>query len=597
MAGGGRIALGSMIGAAIAALIAPTTRQFFSPPTEGVGFVTLNQYPKSWDFAVVILLIGGAMVGGLLAGMIRTGASWPEMVERRVSRRNIVVASLFVFIVMLFIHDHPYLHMDPFHEGEHLTPAFLLREGARPYSEVFILHGFAVDGGLAALVLGDPPSPRRTRRLDTILNAATLALLVPLAAEICATTAGAMAGAALSLCAVAAGQLMVYPWFRLGPVVLAVLGLLRYLRTGSPRALFLAFASSALGVLWALDAGIYALIGTAVSILIIRIARLDGKPIATRRLLMLSGIALALPFMVLLMTRAGIRQFFIDSFVLIPRAATVVWSLPAPAGPALDQNIWKWIDSEPARYFVPLVFYGYLFATFLHAWRTGNRQLAARTLVVAVFSGLLFRSAAGRVGWSHTRFAMPLFGMALVGFVFEPLVMKGRRVPAVLLAVPLSFLLEIDANFMQAAKMLRGWKSRQSHAGMVPYPFATGKGIYTYEENVRDLAALNGFIHASFPPGAPILDFSGERALHFLLERRPPIRCPDMILLSYPPLLEEAMAQLEKNPPACVILTGLKGLDAPDGIPYRVRVPRLAAWIDEKYPGRVQMGRFLVATK
>jgi len=34
---------------------------------------------------------------------------------------------------MLFVHDHPYVVMDPFHEGEHLTPAFLFRSGERPY--------------------------------------------------------------------------------------------------------------------------------------------------------------------------------------------------------------------------------------------------------------------------------------------------------------------------------------------------------------------------------------------------------------------------------------------------------------------------------
>src|SRR5207247_3277167 len=101
--------------------------------------------------------------------------------------------ALIVFATMFFLHDHPYVLMEPFHDGEHLTPGFLFRSVARPYGDVFVLHGLGVDGGLDALVLGDPPSPRRVRRLQTLLDAATLALLVPIAAELSTTAFGAAA--------------------------------------------------------------------------------------------------------------------------------------------------------------------------------------------------------------------------------------------------------------------------------------------------------------------------------------------------------------------------------------------------------------------
>src|SRR6185436_3071401 len=91
-----------------------------------------------------------------------------------------------VLRALLIIHDHPYTHMDPFHEGEHLTPAFLLLHDERPYDDVFLLHGLGVDGGLDALF---GARPAYTRRLQTVLDAATLALLVPIAAEVTATTA------------------------------------------------------------------------------------------------------------------------------------------------------------------------------------------------------------------------------------------------------------------------------------------------------------------------------------------------------------------------------------------------------------------------
>src|SRR5207248_50845 len=164
---------------------------------------------------------------------------------------------LAIFIVMLFVHDHPYVVMDPFHEGEHLTPAFLFRSGERPYTDVFVLHGLAYDGGLDALILGDPPSPLRTRRLETILDAATLALIALIAAEICATSSGAISAAIFALCAIGAGLVPIFPYNRVAPIYLAVLGMLRFIRTG--RGLFLAFALSTLRLLWSLDTGMHAL--------------------------------------------------------------------------------------------------------------------------------------------------------------------------------------------------------------------------------------------------------------------------------------------------------------------------------------------------
>src|SRR5439155_564852 len=120
---------------------------------------------KSIDYALIALLIATAAAI----------TSFPPLPARgeRVGVRGAWIAAIVIFIVMFFVHDHPYVVMDPFHEGEHLTPAFLFRAGERPYTDVFVLHGLAYDGGLDALVLGNPPSPLRTRRLETILDAAS----------------------------------------------------------------------------------------------------------------------------------------------------------------------------------------------------------------------------------------------------------------------------------------------------------------------------------------------------------------------------------------------------------------------------------------
>jgi hypothetical protein len=588
--GPARVALGSLAGAAVAAAIAPMTKRFFSPPDIGVGWVTVNAYPKGWDYAVIALLVIGAFAGGAL---FTSPLSPPqphrggERARVRGGSRVTWAAMIVVFVLMLFLHDHPYAPMDHFHEGEHLTAGWLMKSGERPYGDFFIFHGLAADAGLDALVLGDPPSPLRPRRLQTFLDAATVALLVPIAAELTATAAGMCAGVFASLCAIAALWLPVFPYYRMAPVLIAVLALLRYTRNGSARALFAAAACAALGVLWSLDTGVYALAGTIGAIVILRLFRLEAKPLPLPRVALILAVALALPFLVLLAVRADIPQFFVDSFVTLPRAIDATWALAAPAK----------IDAESLRYYLPPAFYGLLGALALLALRRGEKDLAARLAIVTLFSLLFFRTAVGRVGWSHTRFALPLLGIGLVAFVLEPLVLRRRWVLAVVLAVPLFVHLEIAPNTAAGAKLLAGWPARQRHDGMVRYPFATGRGLYTSEQNATDLASLQTFLDSLGPRDAAILDFSNERALYYLLQRKPPLRTMEISMLSVPSLLAEGMAQLNAHPPIAVIVSGYPEIAAFDGISNRDRVPELARWIDANYPVRTQVGRFTILSR
>jgi hypothetical protein len=588
MRGTARVALGSLAGAALAAALAPLTKGFFAPPDGGVGFVTVHAYPKGWDYAVVAMIAGFALVGGVVFGLRASGlgdsAPAPQAPDAR--RLTPWILAFLVFVVMWFAHDHPYAHMDTFHEGEHLTAGWLMKSGERPFGDFYIFHGLAVDAGLDALSLGNPPSPLRPRRLQTFLDAATLALLVPIAAELTVSGFALVAGVYFSLCAIAALWLPVYPYFRLAPVLICVLALLRYARSGTAKALFAALATSTLGLLWSLDTGMYALAGTIGALIVMRIFRLEANPQPLLRVGVQFVIAIALPVVLLSVVRADITRFLVDSFVVMPKAIDATWALPAP---------WK-IDAESLRYFLPLVFYGFLGATAVVAWRRGERGLAAKLVIVTLFSLLLFRTAAGRYGWSHTRFALPLLGIAVVGFVMEPLA-RRRWWAAALLAIPLAFHFELVPNTLAGAKLLAQWPQRQKHDGLVPYPMAAGRGIYTSEANAIDLASLKSFIESLGPADARIFDFSNERALYYLLQRKPPVRCMEISMWSNAVIFAEGMAQLEANPPLCVIVSGYTEVGTYDGVPNSVRVPDLAKWIDVNYPRRTQVGRFVVAHK
>jgi hypothetical protein len=584
-----RAALGSIGGAALAAAVAPIIRPLFSVPRVGVGAVTVAGYPKSWDYAVVALLVLGAFAGGALAGDRRSGGLQPAEDGRRAEAgrsTTVWLGAAIVFVLMIFVHDHPYALMDPFHEGEHVTAGWLMKSGERPYRDFYIFHGLAVDAGLDAMVMGDPPSPRPARRLQTFLDAATLALLVPIAAEVTASAAALFGGVLLSLCATAAFWLPVFPFFRLLPVLAAAWALLRYARGGRAPALFVAFAASTLGVVWSLDTGLYALAGTVGAFVVMRVLKLEERPLALARVALLVVIALALPFLVLLAVRADIARFLVDSFVIMPKAIDATWALPAPEP----------LTANGVRYFLPPVFYGLALALGFLAWRRGDRRTARTVVIVIIFAILLFRTASGRVSWGHTRFAMPLLGIAVVAFVLEPLVRTRRSaVVAALLAIPLFFYFEVRENAVAGAKLIAEWPSRQKPEGLVPFPFASGRGILTTPDNARDLAALGAAVDALGP--GTIFDFSNERALYYLLQRKPATRCMEVSMLSVDRMLAEAMAELNARPPVAVIVRGYPEIEAFDGVSNRQRVPQLAAWIDANYPKRTEIGRFILATR
>ena len=561
-----RAALGALAGAAAGAAISPLIRGFFKVPGGGVGWVTVHHYPKGFDYAVIALLMIGSAAGAWILTRV-AGSRFPVAVNRPPATGNWII-SVVVFLLMLFIHDHPYSLMDPFHEGEYLTPAFLLMDGGRPYHDVFFFHGLATDGGLDSLILGDPPSPRHERRLETLLDAATLALLVPIAAEVCASVGGVIVASLAALCAIGAFEVPVFPYFRLAPILIATLALLRYARTHRAGWLITAFCASTLGLLWSVDVGVYAVAATFIIAIWLR-----GP-------LKYAVIAVVLPFLILLALRADIRNFVVDSFITIPSAADANASLPARTS----------IDWESLRYYFPPIFYGWLLVMAI-------RRRDMRIGIIAIVSMILFRTPAGRCSWSHLRFGIPLLGIALVASVLEPMMIARRRVATAIAAILLAFYVEIVPNITYGWNYIATWRARQSHAGLVPYPFSSGRGIYTTAENASDLGQLNGLLATVAPPGAPILDLSNELALYYLLQRRPAIRCPSVAMLAAPRLTAEALKELETNPPACVIVEGMKELDGFDGVSNRERVPALFAWVDAHYPRRTRVGRFVVATK
>jgi len=592
------MSIGAALAGIVCIVVAPHFYDSFAVPSFGRGGVTAIGYHKGWDYFVVSLLTIGGAIGALLGALVLASSAPFEPAPPR--PKGWAVAAIVVFVVMCFAHDHPYAFMDMYHDGEHLEPASVYLDGGRPYADTAVLHGLFADGALDQLVLGDPPNLLRRRRVETLLNAAALALLAPIAAEVTATAIGSIGALLVALGAVGAGMVVVFPYYRILPLLLAVWFLLRFVRLGKLWLIAAALAVSWFGLVWSLDAGIYSVAGSVAIVAIVCILRRDRR-FALRAALIVVATAL-IPLAILLAWRADLHNFFVDSFITIPRATDAIGSLPAR--PLPDRSAFlhplDFLSSETARYYLPPLFYGFLLVLALRAFARGERPLALRIAIVTLFSLAIFRTAAGRCSWSHTRYGVPLLGIALVAFVIEPSIRAARaevwRIVALLIvAWPFVLYADLPLNAQYLGKYLAEWRQRQRHDQLVSYPLRRGRGLYTYRENAADLAALDALVEELAPPGTTIYDVSGERALYYFLDRRPATRCADTGLLAAPPLTAEALRDFEKRPPQLVILHGIKGLDTLDGVSNEVRIPEVMHWIDAHYRTRKEVGRYTVA--
>src|SRR5207248_11323795 len=173
-------------------------------------------------------------------------------------------------------------------------------------------------------------------------------------------------------------------------------------------------------------------------------------------------IALAAPIVVLLVTRADLARFARDSFRTIPSAIDATWSLPARPMPSLPD-----LDWESARYYFPPVFFGFLVVLGAREAARRHREAALRIFIVAAMSLFVYRTAAGRCSWSHTRFAVPLLGLAFIAFVVEPAIRSMRyggwwwRAPLlVALLVPAWQYFEIDTSSVATYNCVKDCRSR-----------------------------------------------------------------------------------------------------------------------------------------
>ena len=583
---GAPLTVPALAGIAAALLIAPLLpllKPLFAVPGNGVGLVSVTNYPKGWDYAVVGVLfaVAASATIGAASVWMRAEARGARP-EARVHPEPVLIGllMLIVTIAILPARDQPYEFADPYHEGENLSPLSVMISGGLPYRDVFFMHGVGADGGIDRLVAGDPPSIVRTRRLRAFLSAATVSLLVPIAAEVSSTWLGVIAATILSLCGIAAGQLPATPHFRLLPLLLAIWLALIAIRTGRRAFIVAACAVASGGLLWSLDVGLFAVAGIWAWLILIR-------PFDRRTLAISSVVTVTTAPLILVIVRGDISRFFRDSFLRLPECFDAIYSLPAPP---------LRIEWASVRYYAPPIVYGVVVAIAFLLLARGEKLRGNAMLLLAFTAFFELRSAAGRVSWGHTRFSVPLLGVIIVAFAIEPLLRSGRTSPMIagaLIALAAISYFEVAANAKALAGDYSTYRERlHPKPGTVPFPLPRAHDLYTYEKEAHELGALYEFSQ-SMPPG-PIFDESGEKYLYYMLARPASTRVHDIPYLSDPALGREAMKQLEQRRPVFVVVSGHPELSNIDGVPNARRTPAIADWVNRNYAKRITIGRYTI---
>jgi hypothetical protein len=610
------ITAGAFIGFALALVLARLVKPFWPVPRSGVGFVTVNKIPKGIDdfrFVLVLLLVpAGMFVVHHLAGdaldsaarPIDAGAQEPKSCPRW------LVFSAAIVLAGIRIAASPGIHgpIDLFHEGHHLAPAGRVLSGGAFYRDVVPYHGLLADGGLDAAafrLFGETLAV--SRRLHVALDAFFFAAA--------AVAFGfALPGAASFLASIfllvgltdAFGLPGSFPFYRTLPLLLSAVATVRFVQKGRRRSLVFAGAASSLGLFWSLEIGLFALFSLAVWLIAERLIADKPFPVRDRAAPIVTGATLGvLPFFALLSAQGAWRPFLHDSYFIL-RSAGAVWGFPAPgarevATLALDPfGAAGW---EAVRFHAPALLFGAMLGYLVIGGRVGSKDLDRRILLaLLLFSIVGYRSALGRVSFSHTRYSMVVPSLLISFALGQWFRLPARRprfrwIAGILIAGSFLLYSGFATSLRTIARRLGTGSSRLRGDGLVPLGLERSGGVRVPEAQAESIESFGRYVRESASPGETFYDFSNSPALYFLLEQNNPVRVLDSADLSADSFENEALAILEARRPAFIVVSCPQGVEKFDGVANAERCPKLWEWIGKNYPGAAEVGGFGIRTR
>ncbi|MDQ2869605.1 MAG: hypothetical protein M3S32_02600 [Acidobacteriota bacterium] len=549
-----------------------------------VGFATSLLFWRSGLSPGAAVCLGLIFSAVIFAGPVVRG-----------SRTSLAAGLLALFLGGVAVYYRPANRLDLFEDGQILFGASALSSGARPYLDVYPIHGWGADGGWMALFSGGRISLENFRILRAVATALALVSLGAAAWLFFADGAWALAGLVASLC--------FCPFLseRHMPTLLALGLLISAARSTVIRPWLWAGVFSALTFFSTLDFGVIFLIGGAAAPIALKVLAGDAwKKTAARIIVFGFGVLLAsAPFLALLARRGALEEFFRVSCLEIPSSITPTWGVPAVSltnlfrESSLAETLRHPGSAETrALLTLLLVLASSAFVLLLRSRERAVEPADRGATVCLLLAVLGLRGVLGRADSGHRMMYGVLAGLPAAWLFYRVSRLRAPRIrlaAAVLTAGGLCLLLRPDRVVTWQLQSLANSSalrhSEERAAAVVPGHEPSSR---LPREQVGDLEALRTVLDGGIPPDQTFFDFGNEPGLYFLLQRRPPTRYSSVPCYETEEKQLEVIQALERErPPIAIVASGTN--DVFDGVSNRDRAPLVARYLDEHYQtiGRV----------
>jgi hypothetical protein len=499
------------------------------------------------------------------------------------------LALLAIFVAGLIAYYRPAKRLDLFEDGMILFGASSLADGARPYLDVYPVHGWGADGGLDAIVF---------RHVEHDLHAFQVIRAVM---------------TALALTCLAAASLLFFNdlvWGAFGylaclgfcpfvserhiPGLLAYCLLIRASRDHRINDWIWAGVVSAVTLFETLDFGIIFVVAGAVGPVALRILRRESPVRALPAVLRFGGGLLlgAAPFVAILAARGSLGEFVSVSFREIPRMVSPAWNFPAVSFDKAmrEGSILACLgrsDAEIAPSLCVLLF-SLGAALVLLLLRSSDRVLdgpdraAVIGLIVAVVA---LRGVLGRADLGHRMIYSVFAGLPAAWLLYRAwkTAMRFRSVVFAITAIAFVLLLRPDqALSRQITAVTAAPYVRRIDAAAGTRVPGYGPAMLARDQ-AADVEKLRRFVDEVVPAGETFFEFGNEPGLYFLLDRRPPVRYSHVPSYQTDEKQHEVIAALERERPPLAILSSGTPTDIFDSVSNRDRAPLVARFLDAHY--------------
>ena len=547
---------------------------YWASQLPGAGFALSLLLWKGGLSATAALAVGVFLaLSGVFAGVLRR------------SRLAIGAAVLGLFLGGIAVYG-VWGGLDLFEDGQILLGAQELARGARPYLDVYPVHGWGADGGWDAVLFRFFDEHLRVfRARRAVMTALALAFLAVASALCFADAAWGAVGllASLAFCPFLSERQML--------PLLTLCFFIRAARSMGSREWLWAGVLSAVTLFSTLDFGMILVVAGCAGPLVLGLLErtaLRRSGAATLRFVLGAALGSA-PFAIYLAVRGALPAFVRVSFWDIGAEVTGAWGLPAPslAQAARDgtlAGLFASADFVPSLWLLLAVL---LAAGVLLVFRAADRTItpsdraAGICLLIAIVA---LRGALGRADVGHRMLYGIFAGLPATWVLYRAIRAWAahRLAAAVAILAFLVFLRPDRVIALETSLIAEARNRRQAElqsSGRVP---GLGSARLPVEQ-ARDLSALRALVDRMVPPEKTFFDFGNEPGLYFVLRRRAPVRYSSVPFYETPQRQREVIAALERERPPLAILASGTPKDAFDGVYNRDRAPLVAKYLDEHY--------------